>query len=442
MVLLALCGCDRDDGHAPVADVEVEMHDAVATILVVRWQQVQDADAAWLEFGLADEAWLASPPAPRSAGSHEELILGVPAASTIHIRIVNEADGERLESEQTWTATTGALPVAALEPSISSHDPGLADLAPWLLGSVELADGEHFEGPFWTWIVDRQGRVVWYHGTPDDRSTTFARVSRDGTHVVMDQGTLFTFDPEAVPRLQRLDLAHGREETLEVPGMAFAWDTTDDGAVLFDDTDAEGDARLGEQLPDGTRRTVFDCVPWMGDACVDPWCCTPNAIVWVPATDTVLYSMWSTDTVLEIDRDSGEVVRQFGTLEGSWAFDPPEAAFDLQHYPHYTADGTLLVSTHIPDEWYVQKVREFALDDEGEILVEVWSYGDADDPFADLHGEAIRMPGGNTLINYGTEGMLREVTPSGETAWEASWPGATMIGHITPVDDLYALTVR
>jgi hypothetical protein len=443
VVLLGCTACDREGetAYAPVAEVQIEAHTEVATVLEVSWQQVQGADAGWLEFQQPGSSWQASPAVARAAGAQREVVLGVAPSVEVEVRIVNEIDGERLTSERTWTASTGALPVAELEPWVAAHDQELVTGDTWLLGSVEITSGQHLEGPFWTFVLDRAGRVVWYHAAPDDRSVLFPRIARDGTHLVMDQGVLFSFEPEAVAQLQRMTLDHGFSEVEEVPGLAMAWDVTDDGAVLFDDDTGFPDVRLVEQDVDGSRRTVFDCTAWMGDRCEDSWCCSTNAIVWVPHTDTVLYSMWSMDTVLEIARDDGEVVRQFGVMDGSWAFDPPEAAFDLQHYPHYTPTGTLLVSTHIPDEWYVQRVREFSLDRDTETLVEVWAYGDADDPFADLHGEAIRLDDGNTLINYGTEGVLREVTPNGETAWEVRWPEPYAVGHLTVVDDLYALNV-
>ena len=54
-------------------------------------------------------------------------------------------------------------------------------------------------------------------------------------------------------------------------------------------------------------------------------------------------------------------------------------------------------------------------------------------------GEVHRLPGGNTLHNYGEESRLREVTPDGAIVWEVWWEGDEHIGRSTPFADLYDL---
>ena len=57
---------------------------------------------------------------------------------------------------------------------------------------------------------------------------------------------------------------------------------------------------------------------------------------------------------------------------------------------------------------------------------------------AQYYGEAHRLPGGNTLHNYGSAARLREITPDGEVVWDADWDAGYM-GRSEPVADLYAL---
>ena len=61
-------------------------------------------------------------------------------------------------------------------------------------------------------------------------------------------------------------------------------------------------------------------------------------------------------------------------------------------------------------------------------------------------GEAQRLDNGNTLVNYGTGGVIREVTPGKETAWHVKWDADfsddhfnKMVGHTILIDDLYTL---
>jgi len=141
--------------------------------------------------------------------------------------------------------------------------------------------------------------------------------------------------------------------------------------------------------------------------------------------------------VVEIDRQTGELLRQFGRMDDSWRFDPIDSAFDMQHYPNYTRDGTLLVSTHMPREDGQQRAWEYELDDETQTLTVIWGYGEGVDHYARYAGEAQRLDNGHTLINYGTGADLREVTPDGDVVWEVQWAADYNIGHVTLIGDLY-----
>jgi hypothetical protein len=59
---------------------------------------------------------------------------------------------------------------------------------------------------------------------------------------------------------------------------------------------------------------------------------------------------------------------------------------------------------------------------------------------------AIRLENGNTLGNYGTGGVIREITPDKETVFHVKFDYESgndvynkMVGHNVLIDDLYAL---
>ena len=89
---------------------------------------------------------------------------------------------------------------------------------------------------------------------------------------------------------------------------------------------------------------------------------------------------------------------------------------------------------------------EFEIDRGGRLLVEKWQYGRGGEEWARYKGEAVRLKGGNTLVNYGTGGVIREVTPDKETVWHVKWDADfaddrfnKMAGHNILINDLYAL---
>jgi hypothetical protein len=152
--------------------------------------------------------------------------------------------------------------------------------------------------------------------------------------------------------------------------------------------------------------------------------------------------LYSHETILEVDLASGQLLRSFGHHSGAWAFDPPGAAFWWQHGAHYTASGNLLTSSHRADGDPELVVREYELDHDAEVLREVWSNGIGDGIEAEYMGEVHRLPGGNTLHNYGSNHRLRENLPDGTVVWDVVWegkPSGWELGRTTPLADLYAL---
>jgi hypothetical protein len=190
-----------------------------------------------------------------------------------------------------------------------------------------------------------------------------------------------------------------------------------------------------ERASDGTTRTIWGCAVDYG------LLCSTNTVKHDADRDTILWSMYDLGAVVEIDRASGAVVRQFGELPGSWSFDPDDIGFRDQHWPNYTAEGTLLVSTHLPDAPKEQRAFELEVDDATQTLRLVWSYGEGVDEYAYYAGEATRLANGNTLLNYGTGGALREITDDGTVVFEVDWGYIYPLGHNELLDDLYAFVV-
>jgi hypothetical protein len=153
----------------------------------------------------------------------------------------------------------------------------------------------------------------------------------------------------------------------------------------------------------------------------------------------VLWSTYWGDWIAEIDLGSGAPRWHAGALPEGWRIDPVEAALDLQHYPNFTPEGTLLVSTHIPGKEGEQRARELRLDDSQSTLTQVWSYGEGAEGWARYSGEAVRLANGNTLLNYGTGGEVREIGADGAIVWSLRWGDTRTLGHTQLVGDLYAL---
>lgn len=446
LLLLSVGGCTSgvlvfgDTGlqDQPISchqDVEVRVHDEISTILEVTWTQALPSQATWLEFREQSGEWHTSPHRALQAGPAREVALGLHVDTPVEVRVISELDQGTCVEPEVLDTTTGGLPTSVLEPAVVTWEPTLASPEPYLLLSIDV-DPEHFyDGPYYTVILDRDGRVVWYRPSGRKRTTMYAQPGVLGGYVMLEESTNYTF--EGTSRLLRLTLDLEQVDIMEAPGFSYAFQELPDGTMLRDWINWDNlEYHIVHQPFAGDMEVVWACDDWRRGL---SWDCYSNTLRWSESTDTILWSLVSLNTVLEIDRATGAVVHQWGEEEGSLDVLPPEAMFDFQHYPNYTPAGTLLTSNHATGPGGPEhRAREFELLPDGTLSL-VWEYGEGVDEYAYYSGEAARLPGGNTLIAYGTGGALREVTPDGQVAWDLDFGGKYLIGHLTLLDDLYAL---
>ena len=192
----------------------------------------------------------------------------------------------------------------------------------------------------------------------------------------------------------------------------------------------------------GDEDFVWSCSDFMASLGAANEFCESNTVVWDADRNTVFYSMYVSDSVVEIDMADGTLLKQFGQLtEGDpWTIVPVEAMIDYQHYVNWTPDGTILASTHLLTEPGVQAANEYVVDEKTKTLQLVWQYK-TDDHYAQHTGEAYRLENGNTFVGYGTGGALRELAGQ-DVVWEVEWPvsgGTRHLGHAEPIANLYDL---
>lgn len=433
-----------------VSDVQISVHENVNTILVVTWTQTQAADQVWLEFSFESGAVMTSPPQPGTAGEHRDKVLGVPGDTDVTIRVVSSV-GATSYITPDHLGRTDPIPNSMPVPEVSMYDAENASENRWLFGSVEdspSASGNgrpnYYTGQFWLYIIDRQGRIVWYYNNPaNNASSSFQRIARDGQYIWVDQGRVG--DQGVV----KMTLDREYFETIDIP-VSDAVDVTDDGSVLYDDF-----GTLREYSSTGQDRELWSCEEELD---LQPNCYS-NTVNWNEQDDTVLLSFPEPGSVVEIDRASGDLVAHYGNQPGAWDFaaplttPPSEWRFGVQHFANITTDGTLMVSSHLPPhDTFTQQPYpgehafiEFSVDRNNQTLTELWRYTEGQE-WPHAKGMAIKLDNGNVLANYGTGGVIREITPDKQTVFYVKFdlPGGNdaynkMVGHNELIDDLYAL---
>jgi len=435
-------------GDEFVSDVQVTVHPRVNTVLVVTWTQQLEADSAFLEFTFEDGVVLKSRAAAGALGAHRDVVLGVPGDTDVTLRIVSQKAGTDFASSD-YQGRTEAVPSGTNgfpTPTVLAYDASIASPDRWLLGAVENSEGGcgpecYNRWTYWTYIMDRKGRIVWYYADPASNATSsFQRRARDGEYLWIEKRPYGRPGPRAVLKTT-LDFEYSEE--VPVANLADSIDVTEDGSLLYDAQNA-----LREMSRDGTVRDIWSCRAQFGQT----FSCYTNTINYVQATNSVWMSYPEENTVVEVSRASGQLVASYGEAPGSFGFSPNTWEFEFQHFPNVTPEGTLLVSSHMPghDDTYTPTAGEhafveFTIDRQNRQLVEKWFYNDGPE-WAMYKGMAIRVANGNTLANYGSGGVIREITPDKRTAFHVKFDAPNgddfynkMVGHNELIDDLYAL---
>ena len=330
----------------------------------------------------------------------------------------------------TVDAVTGAIPASIPVPTLDMLVTAAVDDRGWLL--VTLSDWD--EG--WTYILDRQGRVVWYRVMADNTWTLWALPSQDGTHLLLDEANW----AGAGSVIHRVTLGGQVLETISTPYLHHPFVELPDGSVVWGASEGALE-RLDQITPTGQTSTLWHCEAFLTGLGADTTRCTSNSLAWDAESDRFLFSFYDLDTVVEIDRATGETLRWFGQLPGSYAVVPQDSMFDFQHGVHWTTDGTLLLSTrNQPEDYGETHAREYRVDDVDQTLELVWSYGEGQGLYAEEIGDARHLPNGNTLLNYGSNALIREVDAAGATVWQVSWDidRIVWLGRQHLLDDLYS----
>jgi len=442
-------------GDQFVSGVTVKVSTMVNTILIVTWTQTKAADQTYLEFSFAGSSLITSHLVAGATGSHREVVLGVPGSTAVTLRIVSRLSGTDYKTKD-YMGTTGAVPAGMPKPTVMMYDSTLATTDRYLVGAVEnspntcVDDSCYFYSTWWLYILDRQGRVVWYYadGSSTDVSS-FPRVARDGQYLFVEKRAFGCGTTSAVVKMT-LD-RETYNQTVTVPQLSDGVDMTTDGTLLYDTEECtRPNSTLRAMDRSGNVKTIWTC-PSTGFAN-----CYSNVVNYDPASDTVILSFPESNNIAVINRTSGALVATYGTGTGAYTFSPSPWSFVWQHFPNLTPQGTLLVSTHLPQYtkdsaagMHQHAFEEFTIDATSKVLTRIWMYGDgATDggEWAASRGMALRLGNGNTLVNYGTGGVIREVTPDKKTVFYVKFDLSSsndyfnkLVGHNFLTDDLYAI---
>lgn len=153
--------------------------------------------------------------------------------------------------------------------------------------------------------------------------------------------------------------------------------------------------------------------------------------------------------ITKISAQTGAVMWRWGGVHNQFQFIGDTLKFSFQHAIRRLPDGNYVLfdngNTRNPP---FSRAVEYQLDQAAKTATLVWSYRPSPSIFSPFLGYVDRLPNGNTLVTFGPQGTLHEVSPSGQVTWILNLtPGnaiyrAYRIGSLYDPSSVAGLTAR
>jgi hypothetical protein len=419
------------DPNAAIQSMGWTLHDDVESLVYAEWRQ-RDAGEVVLEYGLEGEDWTDTLTLSGAAGENRQLLVGL-AFDEDATWQVRTSEGETFVGPAIETGPVpGAFPMPTVELSVSDK---WLQSGRYILSSINENTGGWTGGNYWTFIMDREGRLLWASEAPDRNWTLFAQLAVTGDHILWDEATYWSdYDDGAGSKIHRTYL-DAEIEVISTPGLHHAFVQLPDETLVWGSQYHSSSEALVELAPGESQVSVL----W---TCGDDWprvnYCESNGIFYNVDTDSFLYSFYTNDSVVEVDRSTGESLWWAGGARDGYSFSPEYAQFSWQHGISYTDTGTLLVSSEARIGGQSSTVLwEYTVDPKTRTLTEVWMHDSG--YYASTNGDAWRLDNGNTLHVLGSAGRIKEVTADNEEVWHVNFRGTRLLGRGELLEDLWSL---
>ena len=429
-LVILLAGCSGEPAGLPAPEsptidsVEVigNPRNVVSAVVSVR---ARNADSAVVRYGLAGAGGVDSvTPAVRVVADAADIpVLGLLPSSRYSFRVMAFGSGGQAAGE-TLELTTAALPA-----DLPRYTAGGPDPSP---GYVVFAAGSY------GLVIDNTGRVVWYHHFANGIGLNFA-AQPAGRYVAR----LVTPDPADVEPWMELDALGNTTRTLGcardlqprfhdvlVEPEGDYWIMCDETRTM--DLTAHGGvagARVtgtAVQHLSATGALLFHWSPFEHFAITDvsPEERATAVVNWTHGNaldldrdGNLLVSFRNLNEITKIDIGTGAVIWRLGGLRNQFTFlDTPAPAFSHQHSVRRDAVGALVLLDNIgnPDE---SRAEHYVIDERAMTARLARSYASLPQVVTQVGGSTQVLPGGRTLVSFGTTGRVEEYDASGRVVW-------------------------
>ena len=356
------------------------------------------------------------------------LLLGLKPSSDYTFHVEAMRDGQTCVSPDYALPTTGRFatspPVTVNVSQPDARQPGF----------IVTSSGTSV--PDSAFIIDADGEVVWYREGP--LNTTRALMDYEGDNMWMIALNLLNEGGEM--RVVSMD---GQQEQRDVPGLELAHHdfTVMPGgkvaALVWRTPGVEVESDLVIRSPDGTVSSPFT----IGGNLYRSDTYHANAIHHISSDGDGGFTI--------ADRNPNVVVKVSATGTPEWQLggvcaDAPAGAdhcaaqsWQIAHGHHLLEDGTFVLFNNAGDDTPAH-VFDYRLDDAPNAFTATLVKDYAGTASSNTLGDVQRLPGGNTLVTYSSDGKIVELDPS----WKEVQTFSVRVGYTSWRPTLYGPPAR
>lgn len=456
MVLLALLACEptpsgdvaatTDDTSAAVDDsvaeaslviseVNATISEHIVTVARVSWS-TDVPTTGYVEFGF-DESYGHVTNTTDEGTEHEVLLLGMPADTEIHFRVV-ATDGELSGQTADAGVTTGSLPSGTPILTITGE---VADQ--WSYQAIPFQGTSYVIA-----IIDTLGRIVWYDFPEANGNLMRSLVSHDRSEVVYVWAG--SSDSLEEGKIVRVSMDGSEREEISFPYVDHDAALLPDGTIAAivvteppEGSEFEGRAdadSIVEMAPDGTLTTIWNAWDHIDFEALQPindhnWT-HANGLDYVAEEDAYYIALKTLGSIAKVDRSTGETQWFINGQLNEFEFPEGTEIVEIQHQFERLDGGILIFDNGSRERGYSRAV-ELVFDEETLQAEEVWEY--IRDPSVQVQakGDVARFDDGTTQVVWSINGEIQNVTPEGEVFWQLNTELGQALTFVQLVDDLY-----
>ena len=449
-----LVACTGDPAGPPLAAPPVIATTYVASnpynvLSAVVHTEVSGADSVAVRFRLAGTAQSDSvtPFSPATADEMELPMLGLLPDAAYSVRVEAIGAGGRVIGE----------PIELTTPPLPSDVPRFTTI-----GSDPTPGYVVFAAGLYGLVIDNSGRVVWYHRFPIGLGLNFSAqpagryVARLVTPDPADIEPWVELGPLGTPT-RTLGCALGlqpRFHDLLVEPDGDYWIMCDEVRTM--DLTAIGGMASARVIGTAVQHisangalllhwspfdhfAITDVVPELRTETVVNW--THGNALDVDADGNLLVSFRNLNEITKIDVTTGQVIWRLGGRRNQFTFvDTPTPAFSQQHSVRSVGAGSLLMLDNVgnPNE---SGAERYVLDERAMTARLARSYKSEPRVVTQIGGSTQPLPGGRTLVSFGTAGRVEEYDADGRVVWRIEG-NAGYVFRAQRIPSLYSPGVR